>query len=172
MDKQEFFLLIPAIIYGVAIVDLLKIFNHKKNYPEMVGWGLFLLIGIIYNWIELFNKLDLIIGGNVSFFLIIFQAILFSRAAAIITPEEKNNDTKKYFMENRVRFFWFLSFIVAYGMIMRYFVYDDQTTAWLRPLFIVLYLGVAYSNKYWLRISIMILALVLILARVFSGSLS
>ena len=48
MDKQEFFLLIPAIIYGVAIVDLLKIFGHKKNYIEMMGWGIYLMMPVIF----------------------------------------------------------------------------------------------------------------------------
>ena len=171
MDKQEFFLLIPAIIYGVAIVDLLKIFNHKKNYIEMVGWGLFVMIAVIYNWIELFNKLELITEGNISFFLIIIKAVIFARAAAIITPEEKDVDTEKYFIDIRVKFFWFLSFITIYGMVMNYFVYDDHTIYWLRPMLIVFYLAVAYSNKYWLRVAIMIATLMLILARVFTGTL-
>ena len=47
MDKEEFFLLIPGIIYGVAIVDLLKVFSHKKNYFEMVGWAVLYLLAII-----------------------------------------------------------------------------------------------------------------------------
>lgn len=171
MDKQEFLLLIPAIIYGVAIVDLLKIFGHKRNYPEMVGWGIFVMIGVIYNWIELFNKLELITEGNLSFFMIIIQAILFARAAAIITPEEKDVDTEQYFMNIRLKFFWFLSFITVYGMAMRHFVFDDQTIYWLRPLIIVFYLSTAYITKYWVRLAIMIATNLLILARVFTGTL-
>ena len=171
MEKQEFLLLIPAIIYGVAIVDLLKIFNHKKNYIEMLGWGIYVMIGVIFNWTILFNKLELITVGNASFFLIIIQAVLFSRAAAIITPEQKDVDTKGYFMEIRVKFFWLISFIVIYGMLMRYFIYDDQTIYWLRPIAIALYLSAAYSNKYWLRMSIMIAALILVLVRIFTGAL-
>lgn len=172
MEKQEFLLLIPAIIYGVAIVDLLKIFNHKQNYIEMVGWGIFIMVAVIFNWIELFNKLNLITEENVSFFLIIVQAILFARVAAIITPEEKDADTEKYFMDVRLKFFWLLSFMTAYGIVMRYYIFDDQTIFWLRPLIILLYLIAAYSNKYWLRLAIMIFTLVLILARVFTGMLN
>ena len=171
MDKQEFLLLIPAIIYGVAIVDLLKVFNHKKNYIEMVGWGLFMMLAVIFNWIELFNKLELIAGGNSSFFLIIIQAILYARAAAIITPEQMDVDTKKYFLSIRIKFFWFLSIITIYGMSMRYFIYDDNTIYWLRPLVIVFYLSAAYSNKYWLRMSVLIATLMVILVRVFTGAL-
>ena len=107
MSKQEFFLLIPAIIYGVAIVDLLKIFNHRKNYIEMMGWGIFVMMSVIFSWIELFNKLEVITNDNINFFLIIGNAILFARIAAVITPEEKDADTKSYFgiYFNRSRIF-------------------------------------------------------------------
>ena len=80
MDKQEFLLLIPAIIYGVAIVDLLKIFSHRKNYFEVVGWGVFVLMLVVFSWMELYQKLELITGDNLSFFLIIIQSILFSQS--------------------------------------------------------------------------------------------
>ena len=58
MDKQEFLLLIPGIIYGVAIADLLKIVRHKVNYWEVVFWGVLLLTTIINHWMELYKKLD------------------------------------------------------------------------------------------------------------------
>ena len=170
MDKQEFLLLIPAIIYGVAIVDLLKIFSHKKNYIEMMGWGLFVMIGTIFTWIELFNKLEKLTGDNISFFLIIFQAVLFARAAALITPEVSDTDTKAYFMEIRKRFFLLLGIIAAYGMMMRHFVYDDNVVLWLRPLLIVIYIITAFSNNFWVRIGALILILAISAARVFIGA--
>ncbi len=171
MEKQEFLLLIPAIIYGVAIVDLLKIFNHKKNYIEMMGWGLFVMLALIYTWIELFNKLDTVTNNNISFFLIIFHAVLFARAAAIITPEKNDVDTKKYFMEIRKKFFWLLSFVAVYSMFMRYFVFDDNNPSWLRPFIIIIYLSAAYSNKYWLRISMLALILALSILKIFTDVL-
>jgi len=171
MEKQEFLLLIPAIIYGVAIVDLLKIFNHKKNYIEMVGWGLYVMTGLIFSWIELFNKLERITGDNISFFLIIFQSVLFARAAALITPEEADTNTKEYFMDIRKKFFWLLSIIAMYGMMMRYFVYDDHVVLWMRPLMIAIYLVTGYSNNFWVRATTLTLILALIIVRVFAGAL-
>ena len=70
MDKLEFLLIIPAIIYGVAIVDLLKIFNHKKNYFELVGWGIFCLVAIVISWSEVYNKADIIVKDNFSFYVL------------------------------------------------------------------------------------------------------
>jgi hypothetical protein len=37
VEKQEFFLLMPAIIYGVALIDLLKVFGDKKIYWELLA---------------------------------------------------------------------------------------------------------------------------------------
>ncbi len=58
MDKQEFLPLIPGIVYGVAIVNLLKIVQHKVNYWEEVFWGVLLLTTIINHWMELYKKLE------------------------------------------------------------------------------------------------------------------
>ncbi len=171
MDKQEFFLLIPAIIYGVAIIDLLKIFGHKKNYIEMVGWGIFVMMSVIFSWIELYNKLEVITGDNVSFFFIIIQAIIFAKAAAIITPEEKDVDTKEYYFDVRKSFFLLLSGMTIYGILLQYFVYDDHSPSWLRPLAILFYLICGFSNKYWLRILTLSAILILSVLRVFTNIL-
>lgn len=171
MDKQEFFLLIPAIIYGVAIVDLLKIFGHKKNYIEMVGWGLFVMMAVIFSWIELYNKLEVITSNNISFFFIIIQAIIFAKVAAIITPEEKDVDTKEYYFNVRRTFFLLLSGMTAYGILIQYFVYDDHSPSWLRPLVIVFYIICGFSSKYWLRLITLSIVLILSVLRVFTDVL-
>ena len=98
MDNQEFFLLIPAIIYGVAIVDLLKVFKSRKTYWEITGWGVLLMVIIINTWAELYNKLGALVDSNINFFLIIGQSIVYAQAASLITPEEKHLNTKDYFL--------------------------------------------------------------------------
>lgn len=171
MDKQEFLLLIPAIVYGVAIVDLLKIFSHKKNYIEMVGWGIFIITLVIFSWIELYNKLEVITSSNLSFFLIIGQAILLAKISAVITPEDKDEDTKEYFFKIRKTFFWLLSIATVYGFVLQYFVYDDHAPSWLKATAIIVYLSTAYSNKYWVRIGLLAIALTLAVLRVFTDVL-
>ena len=170
MDKQEFFLLIPAIIYGVAIIDLLKIFSHKNNYFEMVGWGIYVMLGVIFNWIDLFGKLDSIANGKIVFFMIITQAILFAKIASLITPEEKDVDTKAYFFQVCKLLFWLLSAVAMYGIIMRRLVFDDHSFAWIHPLLIVFYLTAAYSNKTWVRLIVLASILTLAGLRIFAGA--
>lgn len=171
MDKQEFLLLIPAIIYGVAIVDLLKIFSHKRNYFEMVGWGIFVLIVVVFSWMELYQKLTLITSSNLSFFLIIGQAILYAQITNVITPEEGDKDTLTYFLKVKKLFFTLLAIAGVLGIIMRYTIYDDHSPEWIRPLAVALYIICAFSNSKWLRVSILITALILAVLRVFTDVL-
>ena len=69
MSKSEFILLIPGIIYGVAMVDLLKIFRHSKRYWESVAWGIAMFLNLIVSWYELYDKLE-IISSNIALSLI------------------------------------------------------------------------------------------------------
>ena len=156
MDKQEFLLLIPAIIFGVAIVDLLKLFGHKKTYFELLGWGLFLLLAIINLWMKLFEKLEIVTSSNLLFLILIIQAMLYARAANTITPEEKDVDTKEYFFDIYKSFFILVAIVAFFNILMQYFVYDDHQSLWIRPLGVVLALIAAYVPKVWIRSSIMI----------------
>src|SRR5210317_1782137 len=96
MSKYEFILLIPAIVYGVAIVDLLKAFK-LKIYWEVTFWGTYLMMNAILLWLTLFNQLDYIVNNNLNLVLVLAQAILFAKSAELITPEEKDVDTKAYY---------------------------------------------------------------------------
>ena len=168
MDKQEFFLLIPAIIYGVAIVDLLKIFGHKKNYIEMMGWGIYCMITVIFLWTQLYTKLDLIVASQFNFFLIITQSIMIAMLAKIITPEEQDVDTKEYFFRVRKRFFFLATATVVYNSLLTIFLYEDNIPYWLRALSITLYLITAFSNRFWIRILILIFTLLATMLVVFT----
>lgn len=106
-----------------------------------------------------------------SFFLIIGQAILIAKISAVITPEDRDEDTKQYFFENRKTFFWLLSISTIYGFILQYAVYDNQAPSWLKVTAIAIYLSVAYSSKYWVRISLLAIALTLAALRVFTDVL-
>jgi hypothetical protein len=171
MDRQEFFLLIPAIIYGVAIIDLLKVFYHDKNYIEVVGWGIFIMMTVIFAWLELFNKLQTVTSNNLSFFLIIGQAIFYAKISSLITPEAKDVDTKAYFMSVRRTLFLLISIITLYGIFLQYFLYQDNTPSWVRAIAIVIFLITGYSNKYWVRLSMLGIALTISILRIFTDVL-
>ena len=166
MDKQEFMLLIPGIIYGVAIVDLLKIVQHKYNYWEVIFWGILMMTAIINHWIELYQKLDAFVDSNLNFFLIIGQAMIYAQAANVITPDQKDSDTKEYFFKIRKTFFLILAGTIVMNIILQFAVFDDHRT-WVRLLGIPLFLACAFINKIWLRTTVGIYIVVLAVIVIF-----
>ena len=157
MEKQEFFLLIPAIIYGVALIDLLKIFGDSKIYWELLAWGCLLMINIIVIWLELWAKLELVATDKWFFILIIIQAILFAQIAAVITPEEKHIDTKTYFFSIRKVFFLLMSATIVFNLLSQEFFYDDQRSGFIRPIILIMTLACSFINKIWIRITSLVI---------------
>jgi hypothetical protein len=157
MDKQEFFLLIPAIIYGVALVDLLKVFKNKKTYWEVIAWGSVMMVYIIITWLELFAKLDMIAANKWYYILMIGKAIIVAQIAAIITPEEKDMNTKDYFISIKQGFFLLISLMTIFNYILQEFYYDDHRSWTLRLSIIALTLSCAFINKMWLRVATLII---------------
>lgn len=153
MDKQEFLLLIPGIIYGVAIVDLLKIVQHKVNYWEVVYWGVLLMVMIINHWMDLYQQLDAIEDSNLNFYLIIVQAMIYAKAANIITPTEKDTDTRGYFFRTRKNFFLTVLGAVVFNILIEFVVFDDHLL-WIRISAIPLLMACAYIDQIWVRFTI------------------
>ena len=168
MDKQEFLLLIPAIVFGAAIVDLLKIFQRKRGYYELMGWGIYLLLAISWLWYETFDKLDTVIVNKGGYYLIIIQAILYAAAAHTITPEEKDIDTKEYFLSIKKSFFITLTLIVGLLLFFQYAVYDDGHISWARLIAIPLFLSCAFIDNAWLRNTVLVFFSVLKLYIIFT----
>ena len=152
MSKQEFILLIPAIVYGVAIVDLLKAFK-LTHYWELVYAGAWLMMNAIILWLSLFNQLDYIVNDNINLLLVLVQAILFAKSAELLTPEEKDTDTKAYY-EGVVRYVILLQVLVfAIAGLNEILMYDDRQNVIVRPISIALGLvAVFWPNRVYRRI--------------------
>ena len=57
MSKSEFLLLIPGLIYGVGLVELMRILN-RKIYWEILAWSLIMFISLIVQWFGLYDRLE------------------------------------------------------------------------------------------------------------------
>ena len=148
MSKQEFILLIPAIVYGVAIVELLKSFK-VTNYWELIYTGTWLMLNSIILWLTLFNQLDFLIDNNINLLLVLLQAILFAKSAEMLTPEEKDTDTKVYY-EGVIRYVILLQvFVFMIAGINEILIFDDRQNYIVRPVAIALgIIAVFWPNKY------------------------
>jgi len=151
VERQEFFLLLPAIIYAVAVVDLLKVFSHKKNYLEMVAWGALLMVYVIILWLELWSKLELIGSNKWFFIMIIAKAILLSQIARVITPEQKDTDTKAYFLATRKNFFLLVATLTLFNLLIQELAYNDHRPLPIRLAIIALLIASAFIDKIWVR---------------------
>ncbi len=152
MSKQEFILLIPAIIYGVAIVDLLKIFR-RGIYWEIVGWGVYLLTAAIILMLGLFNQLDYLVDSNINLLLIVLQSILFAKAVELLTPEEKDKDFQAYYTHVARYFILMIVLVFTLSWAAEYFIYDDRDKyEFIRPLSLLLgFIAVFWQNKWYRR---------------------
>ena len=151
MGKEEFFLLLPAIIYGVAVVDLLKVFRQKNNYWELIIWGALLMVYVIVIWLELWSKLDEVASDKWFFILTTLKAIVLALTSAVLTPELKDKDTKKYFLDHSKRFFLLIALIVVINFFLQEFFYDDQRSIFFRLALLAIFLLCALVNKLWFR---------------------
>jgi hypothetical protein len=114
------------------------------------------MVNIIIIWLELWTKLDLVANDKWFFILTIFKAILLAQIAASITPEEKDTNTKNYFLSVRVQFFLMVSALVIFNIFLREFFYDDHRPWAIRITILSLSLACVFFNKVWVRVVNMI----------------
>ena len=151
MDKQEYFLLIPAIIYGVAIIDVLQIFDTKKAYYEMVGWGLGILIAVVNDWARLFERLEEIATDRFFFLLLLAQSCLVVQIARVISPGENNPDTKAYFISIHRKFFVLLIASIVFSSLISIFYYNENDPIWYRITGVMVFVPCVFINRAWIR---------------------
>ena len=157
MSKSEFILLIPGIIYGVALVDLLKIFRHKSTYWEVVSWGIIMIINLIVSWFTLYDKLEIISNSILLFTVYIISTLLFAQAIFVLTPEEENKDTKAYFLKSNRQFFILLLGFIIMNNILSFFIAENEFYTIVRYIVILPFIAIIIWQKRWLRIIALLL---------------
>lgn len=157
MSKEEFVLLIPAIVYGVAIVDLLKTFR-VRIYWEIPVWGIYMLLNAIILALTLYGQLTAMAENNFILILVVFQAILFSKAATIITPEDQDKDTRQYYESNYKYFIGLVIGVFTIALLNEFIVYDDRENVWVRPTGLTMgFISIIWQNKWYRRIFMILL---------------
>ena len=110
------------------------------------------MLNSIILWLTLFNQLDFLIDNNINLLLVLLQAILFAKSAEMLTPEEKDTDTKAYY-EGVIRYVILLQvFVFMIAGINEILIFDDRQNYIVRPLAIALgIIAVFWPNKYYRR---------------------
>jgi len=156
MSKSEFLLLIPGLIYGVGVVDLIKI-TFRIHYWEIYAWATILFMVLILQWYSFYNNIDQAVEDKLLFSLMMLSPLVFTRGCYLLTPTE-GSDTKEYFLKQRKAFFINLVFMILINTGLQYFlvaVPDARTFS--RLLFLPIMLVAGYWDNMWYRASIVLL---------------
>jgi hypothetical protein len=150
MSKSEFILLIPGILYGVALIDLLKVTRHGKRYWETIVWAILLFLVVISDWFKLYNFVDLISNDIFLFTLYIVSPLIFVQTCFILTPEEEDEDMKAYFLKHKKVFFLSIVAYMLSKIAIQQYVLDDGKLLF-RIVGISLFIVSAFIDKIWVR---------------------
>ena len=157
--------------FTLGSLDLQKLIN-KRNYSEMVAWGVLLITYVIIIWQELFVKLSLVANGVFFFVFSVVKAIVMAQMAYQLTPEEKVEDTKEYFLGAKKRFFLLTAGVTALNLIEQQFMFNDERSPLLRLGFVGLLVACAFWDNLWMRWTAWVIiysSLVMILVRMSGG---
>ena len=160
MDSKTL-LLIPGVIYGVGLADLLKAFRPKV-YWEITAMAILLILTLILNWFLFAEKIELA-GMNLGLFaLTLVTPMLFTRACNVLTPGLDTTDTKEHYLRILKPFFLLLTAHVLFNIIIQTIIQDDGFNL-LRLIVIPLLIVSAFYHKLWMRVMVMLTLLGLLL---------
>ena len=155
MSKSEFILLIPGIIYGVALVDLLKIYRHPSRYWETSLWGIIMFLTLIVSWFLLFNELQLVSSNILYFALYLLTPLIFAQTVFTLTPEEGTKNTKEYFLKSQRTFFSLLLANLISVASLNLIMYEDPIRMYIRIAGLPVFIGILVYKKLWMRVLLM-----------------
>ena len=151
MNLTIYMSVIPGIVYGMALVELIRIYRHKSSYWETNLLGVFLFIAIITNRYQLFPVVDEMFGNMVIFTLYMLSPMVFLQACYMLTPDGDEEDAKVHFDRRRKAFFLCLTLFVAGNVLIETF-FEPQGMLVLRIIGIGLFAGNILLNSIKLRV--------------------
>lgn len=166
MDKEEFLFLIPGVLYGIAVFDLLSLIRNKKPYWESQLWAgllFFTLIAILFN---LYEDLTSVTSSILYYTLYLFSPIFFVQACYLITPKEDHDDMKEHFIKKRKLFFGSLTGLVFINFLIHILI-TDKVNLVQSAVFVALFGINIFVDKVYVRM-ISVLALVAVVIKTYA----
>ncbi len=153
MDPKTL-LLIPGVIYGVGLADLLKAFKPKV-YWEITAMAILLILTLTFNWFLFAEKIGVVADNIGLFALTLVSPMLFTRACNVLTPEADNHDTRAYYFEVLKPLFLLLTAHTLVNVIIQTLIENDGFNLF-RFIGIPLLLLCAFYQKLWVRLLVML----------------
>jgi hypothetical protein len=165
MDSVKILLLIPGLIYGVGLVDLLKVFK-PNTYWEIRVMAILLFLTLIINWFLYADRISATSLTLGIYTLTMVSPLLFTRACNVLTPDINQQDTKSHFFNVRKSFFLILGIHTLVNIFLQFIIYEDGLNIF-RVIAILLLFACAYFDKLWVR-TIMMVTFMAIFIYIFS----
>jgi hypothetical protein len=152
MDPAEYLAIVPLLIYGIGITELLgqwkRFFYKEGRFPLYIIYTIILTEVAVYNvviYIDLVNVLPQ--QTYITYLKNLLPPILFLMVVNIFTPDE-GSKTEEYF-NNNVRLIFMLIALFAASHFL--YEFDEQHgQAYFRIIFIALLMAIAIFKKQWL----------------------
>ncbi len=152
MDPAEYLAIIPLLIYGIGLTDLLsqwhRLFDRESRYPIYLIFTLVLTEVAIYNVVIYVDLVQAFPHQTYFTYLAsMVPPILFLMVVHVFTPDE-GTQTKAYLFENAQLIFTLMALFVASHYF--YTFEENAGITYQRALFILLLLATAYFRKEWM----------------------
>ena len=159
MQPQEYFAILPLLIYGIAIAELISpwriFFEDKKPYVPFILTGVMMLEVAFYNFYQFFTHLENTFQSYYIFLSYLLSPLVFLMAAHVYTPESNDNlNIREYFYKRFKLLMILLAVFVASHFIIE--IGADLKTG-VRFLFIAMLLLAAFTRWIWLVYILLIL---------------
>ena len=167
MAHAEYLALIPLLIYGIGLTDLLsqwhRLFDRENRYPIYLIFTLVLTEVAIYNVVIYVDLVQAFPHQTYFAYLAsMVPPILFLMVVNVFTPDE-GTQTKAYLFENARLIFSLMAVFVASHY---FYPFEEKaSTVFQRGLFIFFLLTTAYFRKEWMMYLLAALWLVGLLQR-------
>lgn len=152
MQPQEYFAILPLLIYGIAIAELVSpwrsFFEEKKMSLTFITTGIMMLEVAFNNFYRFYYFLDDTYQSYYIFLSHLLSPLIFLMASHVYTPEDKKNlNTHEYFRKKFKLLMVLLAFFVA-----SHFINDFglNVTTYARLLTIALLLIAAFKRWIWM----------------------
>ena len=150
MPGQDYFVILPLLLYGLAIADLVNswrsFFVSQRRYAPYIITSLLLLEISFWNFYQMHEWMGAdTFSSYLSYFKILLPPLVFLLVVAVFTPDSDVIDIKGYFIKQMPIIFGGLAVFTAL-----HFLFDWDKNVVPRMVGIVLLVSTAIWRKEWM----------------------
>jgi hypothetical protein len=150
MAQKEYYLILPLLLYGLAVADLVNswrsFFQRERRYVPYIITSLLLLELAFWNFFKMYDWMTVDSFRNYFVYSqFLLTPMVFLLVVAVFTPDAEIIDIREYFERNIPIIYGGLAVFVAL-----HFFYEPHINVAVRLAGIALLVATAWFRKTWL----------------------